>query len=113
MNLQVIKELRALLFPWSVAMTTAILMPLANFLVTVRVVEGGAFVSFVLGLVVFVFYSSLLDIAAIALLPVVFSSLLMHSETPAPTVSDVAVTTSITSTPELTPPAGLSPEQEV
>src|SRR6267142_147691 len=64
MNLQVIKEFRALLFPWSVAMTTAILMPLANFLVTVRVVEGGAFVSFVLGLVVFVFYSSLLAIAA-------------------------------------------------
>jgi len=151
MNLQVIKEFRALLFPWSVAMTTAILMPLANFLVTVRAVEGGAFVSFVLGLVVFVFYSSLLAIAAspfgtefhyrtlpllvsqpiprsliwkrkliaastgiaIALLPVVFASLLMHSETPAPTVSDVAVTTSITSTPEPTPPAGLSPEQEV
>src|SRR6267142_2156549 len=151
MNLQVIKEFRALLFPWSVAMTTAILMPLANFLVTVRVAEGGAFVSFVLRLVVFVFYSSLLAIAAspfgtefhyrtlpllvsqpiprsliwrhkliaastgiaIALLPVVFASLLMHSETPAPTVSDVAVTTSITSTPEPTPPAGLSPEQEV
>jgi hypothetical protein len=151
MNLQLTKEFRSLLFPGCVAMVTAILMPLANFLIRVHVVGGGDFVSFVLGLVVFVFFSSLLAIAAspfgtefhyrtlpllvsqpiprsriwkhkliaastgiaFALLPVVFASLLVHSGTPAATVPDVAVTTSITSAPEPTPSAGLSPEQEI
>lgn len=151
MNPHLIKEFRVLLFPWSFAMGTAILMPLANFLIAVQMIEDGIFVNFLSGLVVFVFFSSLLAIAAspfgtefhyrtlplllsqpisrsliwkhkliaastgigVALLPVVFASLLLQSGAPAATVPDVAVTTSITATPEPTPSAGLSPEQEM
>lgn len=64
MNPQFIKEFRILLFPWSVAVVTAILMPLANFLNAVHVIEGGDFVNFIVGLVMFIFFTSLLAIAA-------------------------------------------------
>jgi hypothetical protein len=151
MNPHLIKEFRALLSPWSFAMATAILMPLANFLIAVQVIDDGVFVNFLSGLVVFVFFSSLLAIAAspfgtefhyrtlplllsqpisrslvwkhkliaastgigVALLPVVFASLLVQLGAPAATVPGVAITRSITSTPQPTPSAGLSPEQEM
>jgi hypothetical protein len=64
MNPQFIKEFRILLFPWSVAVVTAILMPLANFLNAVHVIEGGDFVNFIVGLVMFIFFTSLLAVAA-------------------------------------------------
>jgi hypothetical protein len=62
MNL--IKEFRALLYPWSLAMATAILIPLANFFFAVHVIEDGVFVNSLSGLVVFIFFSSMLAIAA-------------------------------------------------
>jgi hypothetical protein len=65
MNPQFIKEFRALLFPWSVAVAAAILMPLANILNAVHVIEGGAFAGFILGLLTFVFFASLLAIGAL------------------------------------------------
>jgi len=64
MNRRLAKEFRTLLLPWSVALAIAIVIPLANFLIAARVIEGGPFVSFILGLVVFAFFSSLLAMAA-------------------------------------------------
>jgi hypothetical protein len=65
MNPQFTKEFRTLVLPWCVAVLMAILMQFGNFLAMVHVIESGPFVSFVLGLMVFAFFASLLAMAAL------------------------------------------------
>lgn len=65
MNLQLSKELRALLLPWSVAAGAAVLLPLANFLAAAHWMDGGTFFEFVLGNVMFAFFTGLLAVAAL------------------------------------------------
>jgi len=62
MNPRIAKEFRVLLLPWSVALAMAIVIP--YFVIAVRVNEGGAFLNFILGLLCFALFSSLLAIAA-------------------------------------------------
>jgi len=64
MNPQLIKEFRALVVPWSVAILAAILRPMGNFLVGIHMIEGGTFLDFLFGIVGFAFFLSLLTIAA-------------------------------------------------
>jgi hypothetical protein len=59
------KELRVLLLPWSVALAIAIVLPAANFLVSLHYLERGNFLTFVVGLVTFAFFGCLLAIAAL------------------------------------------------
>jgi hypothetical protein len=65
MNRHLAKEFRVLLLPWSVALVIAIILPVANFLLSLHIVEGGTFINFVLGVASFAFFGCLLAVAAL------------------------------------------------
>jgi hypothetical protein len=65
MNPQLIKEFRALLFPWSVAVVIAIIIPPAAFFIGLRVFDGGAFLTFLLTALTFAFFANLLVLTAL------------------------------------------------
>jgi hypothetical protein len=59
------KELRGVLLPSAVALVLAIVIPLANLLVVLHFVEGGAFLNFVAGVGTFAFFGCLLAVTAL------------------------------------------------
>lgn len=65
MNPRLGKELRSVLLPSAVALLIAIIIPWANLLVALRVLEWGTFANFLTGLVTFAFFGCLLSVTAL------------------------------------------------